>query len=69
MRRTLRRLFNRYSPWRRGYDEGFEGGIWVAAAYVDRLLVRRTEFITRSDVQALAAQIRRELPQAGQVGM
>ncbi|MFF0267893.1 hypothetical protein [Kribbella sp. NPDC004536] len=62
MRRKIHRLLDRYSPWRRGYDEGFEGGIWIAAAYVDRLLsTQRGWTITRPEVQDLAAQIRREL--------
>ncbi|GAA3077684.1 hypothetical protein JOF29_005164 [Kribbella aluminosa] len=62
MRRQVRRLFDRHSPWRRGYDEGFDGGIWIAAAYVDRLLSMRCgSMITRDDVRELAAEIRREL--------
>ncbi|WP_427887044.1 hypothetical protein ACQHIV_29285 [Kribbella sp. GL6] len=62
MRRKIRRLLNRYSPWRRGYEEGFDGGIWTAAEYVDRLLTDHpTSIITRGDVRNLAARIRREL--------
>jgi hypothetical protein len=63
MRRCIRRVLNRYSPWRRDFDEGFDGGIRTAAAYVDRLLtIGSSAIITRDDLRELAAQIRRELP-------
>lgn len=62
MRRRMRRLLDRHSPWRRGYDEGFDGGVSIAITYVDRLLSQCFgPTIRRDDVRELAAQLRREL--------
>ncbi|MDX3003898.1 hypothetical protein PWY87_19570 [Kribbella solani] len=62
MRRRMRRLLDRLSPWRRGYDEGFDGGISIAVAYVDRLLSGYSgPTIARTDVHDVAARLRKEL--------
>lgn len=62
MRRHIRRLLDRHSPWRRGYDEGFDSGISIAVTRVDDLLSERFgPTIARNDVQELATQLRREL--------
>ena len=62
MRRQIRRLLDRHSPWRRGYDEGFDSGISIAVARVDDLLSERcSPTIARNDVQELATRLRRDL--------
>ncbi|TCC40289.1 hypothetical protein [Kribbella speibonae] len=62
MRRQVRRPLDRHSPWRRGYDEGFDCGVSMAVTQVDDLLSERFgSTIARSEVQELATQLRREL--------
>ncbi|MEU4195126.1 hypothetical protein AB0E69_24715 [Kribbella sp. NPDC026611] len=61
MLRTVGLKLLRFSPWHRGYGEGFDGGIGEAAAFVDVLLATSPEAtIPRTDVEDLRTRIKRE---------